>query len=50
MNQTDDSRLMPNANWQTQQRGANDAEYEIYAECAKSLGWTVKSYAEWLDS
>ena len=26
--------LLPNAEWQTQARGANDAEYQIYLACA----------------
>lgn len=37
-----------NENWQTQARGTNDAEYQIYVACAESLGWVVKSYDEWL--
>ena len=46
----EDQRLIPNDNWQTQQRGSNDAEYQIYVACAESLGWKVKSYDEWLAS
>ncbi|WP_186194033.1 hypothetical protein [Burkholderia gladioli] len=46
----DDPRLMPRADWQTQARGTNDAEYEIYRTNAESLGWRVKSYDEWLNS
>lgn len=42
--------LLPNANWQTQQRGSNDAEYQIYVACAESLGWIVKTYEEWIKS
>lgn len=42
--------LIPNANWQTQQRGDNDSEYQIYVAAAESLGWEVKSYDEWLNS
>ena len=42
--------LLPKANWQTTQRGSNDAEYQIYCDCAKDLGWKVKSYEEWLKS
>lgn len=26
----DDDKLVPNANWQTKQRGTNDQEYQIY--------------------
>ncbi|AOZ05928.1 MULTISPECIES: hypothetical protein [Burkholderiaceae] len=46
----DDPRLLPRADWQTQARGTNDAEYEIYRTNAESLGWRVKSYDEWLNS
>lgn len=42
--------LMPNENWQTKARGNDDEEYQIYVECAESLGWAVKSYEEWLAS
>lgn len=42
--------LIPNANWQTQQRGTNDQEYQIYVAAAESLGWAVKTYEEWLKS
>jgi len=46
----DDPKLLPRETWQTQNRGTNDAEYEIYVAAAESLGWTVKSYDEWLKS
>lgn len=36
--------------WQTQSRGSNSAEYEIYVTNAESLGWIVKTYDEWLSS
>ena len=26
------------------------AEYEIYVTCAKSLGWPIKTFDEWLNS
>jgi hypothetical protein len=42
--------LEVNANWQTQARGTNDAEYQIYIANAESLGWVIKSYDEWLNS
>jgi len=42
--------LTPNANWQTQNRGSNCAEYQIYAAAAESLGWRVKTYEEWLNA
>lgn len=44
------TNLIPNANWQTQQRGSNDAEYQIYVAAAESLGWAVKTYEQWLKS
>ncbi|GAC1605831.1 MAG: hypothetical protein NVS3B3_04470 [Aquirhabdus sp.] len=43
-------QLTPNANWQTQARGSNDAEYQIYKTAAEQLGWAVKTYEEWLNS
>lgn len=42
--------LEANENWQTQARGDNDSEYQIYLACAKDLGWQIKSYDEWLNS
>lgn len=36
--------------WQTQARGDNDSEYKIYKACATDMGWTVKTYQEWLNS
>ena len=44
------NELIPNANWQTKQRGDNDSEYQIYVAAAEALGWNVKSYDEWLNS
>jgi hypothetical protein len=49
MNQ-DNNALLPSDTWQTKYRGDNDSEYQIYLEAAKSLGWTIKSYDEWLNS
>ena len=46
----DDQNLHPAANWQTQQRGSNDSEYQIYLAAAQSLGWKAKTYEEWLAS
>lgn len=46
----DDPKLIPSAGWQTQNRGTNDQEYQIYVANAESLGWVVKSYDEWLRS
>ena len=34
----------------TKLRGTNNDEYQIYVECAKSLGRKVKTYDEWLNS
>ena len=51
------SKLTPNANWQTQQRGSNDQEYQIYLSCADdgkgndiTTGLPLKSYDEWMAS
>jgi hypothetical protein len=41
-------KLLPAANWQTQQRGYLQDEYAIYVVCAKDLGWKIKTYEEWL--
>jgi len=46
----DNQNLMPMDTWQTQTRGDNDSEYQIYKACAESLGWIVKSYDEWIRS
>ncbi|VBG63495.1 hypothetical protein [Burkholderia pseudomallei] len=46
----DDPRLLPRADWQTQARRTNDAEYEIYRTNAEALGWVVKTYDQWLNS
>jgi hypothetical protein len=42
--------LTPRADWQTQSRGTNDAEYQIYVAAAEALGWPVKTYDEWMQS
>jgi hypothetical protein len=46
----DDLELTPAENWQTQSRGTNDEEYQIYVSNATALGWKVKPYEEWLNS
>jgi hypothetical protein len=46
----DNPQLLPRADWQTQARGDNDSEYQIYVAAAEALGWKVKTYAEWLAS
>lgn len=46
----DDPRLLPRADWQTQARGSNSMEYDIYVANAEALGWVVKTYEEWLAS
>lgn len=35
---------------QTKLRGTHDQEYQIYVDCATSLGWDIKTYDEWLTS
>lgn len=47
---TDDTKLIPSDTWQTQARGDNDSEYQIYKTNAEQLGWVVKTYEEWLNS
>ena len=49
--------MVPAANWQTQARGSNDAEYQIYLDCAdngKGIDFTtgkpLKTYDQWLNS
>lgn len=43
--------LTPASNWQTQSRGTNTDEYEIYVSAAKSLGWNpIKTFDEWIKS
>lgn len=37
-------------NIQTKLRGDDCSEYAIYVDCAKSLGWNIKTYDEWLNS
>jgi len=52
------ANLIPNADWQTQQRGTNDAEYQIYLTFADDGkggditrgGAPLKTYEEWLQS
>lgn len=46
----ENEKLIPADTWQTQSRGSNDNEYQIYVAAAESLGWTVKTYDEWLKS
>ena len=46
----DNDSLLPSDTWQTQNRGDKDSEYQIYKSCAEDLGWTVKTYEEWLQS
>jgi len=53
----DSDKLLPSENWQTQQRGSNDQEYQIYLACADdgkgidiTTGRPLKSYEEWLES
>lgn len=46
----DDSTLVPADDWETQARGTNDDEYQIYLTNAQALGWPIKTYDEWLNS
>lgn len=45
-----DPKLTPAETWQTPVRGSNDQEYEIYRANAEALGWSIKTYEEWLNS
>ena len=43
--------------WQTQTRGSNDQEYQIYRDCAGdkngndiTTGQPLKTYEEWIES
>ncbi len=47
---TEDKNLQQNDFWQTQTRGTNSNEYQIYVSCAESMGWIIKTYDEWLSS
>jgi hypothetical protein len=57
MNQDNDN-LLPVAIWQTQSRGDNDSEYQIYLACANDgnggditrNGKPLKTYDQWLNS
>ena len=50
-------KLEYNQDWQTQARGDNDSEYQIYLSCADdgngfdfTTGKPLKTYDEWLNS
>ena len=50
-------KLEYNTDWQTQARGDNDSEYQIYLTCANdgngldfTTGKPLKTYDEWLNS
>ena len=50
-------KLEYNTDWQTQARGDNDSEYQIYLACANdgdgfdfTTGKPLKTYDEWLNS
>ena len=38
------------ADWQTQSRGTNSNEYDIYVSCMQGSGEYIKTYDEWLNS
>ena len=52
------TKLTPNSNWQTQNRGTNDQEYQIYLAFADNgkggditrNGLPLKTYEEWINS
>ena len=57
MNRETDPRLQVKADWQTQYRGTNSAEYDIYLACADdghgldiTNGKPIKTYEEWSTS
>lgn len=50
-----ENQLIPREDWQTQARGSNDQEYQIYLACADNgkgiditTGKPLKTYEEWL--
>lgn len=42
--------LIVDPDWRTRQQGTMEQEYEIYVANARSLGWELKTFDEWLDS
>jgi len=50
MTQSKKEPVQPREDWQTRHSGSLEAEYAIYKASAESLGWTVKSFDEWLES
>jgi hypothetical protein len=46
----ENNKLLQQETWQTQSRGTNEQEYEIYKAAAESLGWAIKTYEEWIRS
>jgi len=53
----DNPNLVPDADWQTQQRGTMRDEYDIYLSCADdghgidiTTGQALKSFNEWCAS
>ena len=57
MNYEANPELVPNDFFQTQTRGTNDQEYQIYLSCANDgkgidfiTGKPLKTYEEWLGS
>jgi len=39
-----------NDDWQTQTRGTNEDEYEIYVANAEALGWEIMTFDEWMSN
>lgn len=53
----DNNTLLPAETWQTQNRGTDDQEYQIYLSCADdgqgndlTTGQPLKTYDQWLNS
>lgn len=38
------------ADWQTQARGTNSNEYDIYVSCMEGSGEYIKTFDEWMGS
>ena len=50
MNNDTDKNLERPEFWQTQDRGSNDDEYQIYVACMRGTTEYIKTYEEWLTS
>ena len=45
---TNDKNLQRDDFWQTQERGTNDQEFQIFKQCAEDLGWPEITFEEWM--